>query len=91
MERHLEKRQYPRQMALYEAKYTISSGTYRDPIANVSAGGIYIHTHRSIDDGARIRLPFPITAFDQRPSITGTVVRSQNRGFAVAFDNPAQN
>jgi len=88
MDPRLEKRQYPRRPALFEAKYTIGSGTYRDMIGNVSAGGIYIHTHRSIGDGERISLRFPIVAFDRKPIVTGTVVRSQDRGFAVRFDNP---
>ena len=88
MEPQLEKRRYPRRRAFYDAKYTIASGTYRDPIADVSAGGISIQTHRTVDHGERIRLRFPIIAFDQRPSITGTVVRSQEKGFAVAFDTP---
>ena len=90
MEPQSEKRQYPRRQALYPAKYTIASGTYRDPIANISEGGIAIHTHRSVDDGERIRLRFPITAFDRKPSVMGTVVRSHNRGFAVVFDNPVK-
>jgi len=90
MEPRLEKRQYPRRQALYQAKYTIASGTYRDPIADISAGGISIHTHRPVDDGERIRLRFPIIAFDQRPSVMGTVVRSHTRGFAVAFDDPVK-
>jgi len=88
MEPRLEKRQYPRRQALYEAKYSIPSGTYRDSIANVSAGGIYIHSYRTVEDGQRIRLRFPVIAFDQRPSVTGTVVRSQESGFAVIFDKP---
>jgi len=88
MDPRSEKRQYPRRQALYEAKYTIASGTYRDMIGNLSAGGIYIHSHRAIEDGQRISLRFPIVAFDRKPTVTGTVVRSQNRGFAVIFDSP---
>ena len=91
MEPRLEKRRYPRRLALYQAKYTITSGTYRDPIADISAVGISIYTHRPVDDGERIRLRFPIVAFDQRPSVTGTVVRSHSRGFAVAFDEPVND
>jgi len=85
-----EKRQYPRHPALYTAKYTIKSGTYRDLIANVSAGGIYIHSHRDVERGQRISLRFPIVAFDKRPNVVGTVVRSQGRGFAVMFDDPIE-
>jgi len=85
-----EKRKYPRHPALYTAKYTIRSGTYRDLIANVSAGGIYIHSHRDVERGQRISLQFPIIAFDKRPNVMGTVVRSQGRGFAVMFDDPIE-
>ena len=85
-----EKRKHPRHAALYSAKYTVKSGTYRDLIGNVSAGGIYIYTRQSIPHGQRINLRFPIVAFDQRPSVMGTVVRSQDRGFAVMFDYPIE-
>ena len=85
-----ERRRHPRHVALFSAKYTVKSGTYRDLIGNVSAGGIYIRTWRSIPDGERIRLRFPIVAFDRRPDVMGTVVRSQEKGFAVKFDDPLE-
>jgi len=85
-----ERRQYPRHTALYHAKYTIKSGTYRDLISNVSADGIYINTWRTIKHGQRISLRFPVMAFDRRPEVVGSVVRSQDRGFAVMFDNPIE-
>ncbi len=85
-----EKREYPRHTALFSAKYTVKSGTFRDLIGNVSAGGIYIYTRREIKQGQRISLRFPIIAFDQRPSVGGTVVRSLDRGFAVMFDHPIE-
>jgi hypothetical protein len=90
MNSNSEKRKYPRRPALYTAKYTIASGTYRDLIANVSAGGIYIHSQRDVERGQRISLRFPIIAFDRRPNVTGTVVRSHARGFAVMFDDPVE-
>lgn len=90
METYTDRRKYPRHTALFSAKYTVKWGTYRDLIGNVSAGGIYIHTRRSIQHGERITLRFPIIAFDQRPSVLGTVVRSQEEGFAVMFDNPIE-
>lgn len=59
-------------------------------VRNVSAGGIYIDARRSIHDGQKISLRFPVMAFDRKPSITGTVVRSHQRGFAVKFDRPIE-
>ncbi len=84
------RRRYPRHTALFSAKYTLKSGTYRDLVRNVSAGGIYIVTRRTIKDGQRISLRFPVLAFDKKPSVPGTVIRSQYRGFAVMFDNPVE-
>ena len=58
-----EKREYPRHTALYDAKYTISSGTYRDAVGNVSASGIFIRTKRPIKADQPISLRFPILGF----------------------------
>ena len=85
-----DRRRYPRHISLFSAKYTVKSGTYRDLVRNVSAGGIYIDTRRSIHDGQKISLRFPVFAFDRKPSITGTVIRSHQRGFAVKFDTPIE-
>ena len=90
MEPMVNRRKYPRHLALFSAKYIVKSGTFRDLIGNVSAGGIYIYTRRAVARGQRITLRFPIVAFDQRPSVLGTVVRSQDQGFAVMFDRPIE-
>jgi hypothetical protein len=83
-------RKFPRYAALFDAKYTIASGTFKDSVNNVSAGGIYIRTPKPIEQGQRIRLRFPIFAFDRRPSVEGLVVRSEQEGFAVKFDLPIE-
>ncbi|WP_372680825.1 PilZ domain-containing protein [Desulfosarcina sp.] len=84
------RRRHPRHIALFTAKYTVKSGTYRDLVRNVSAGGIYIISRRTIRDGQRISLRFPVLAFDKKPSVAGTVIRSHHRGFAVMFDHPVE-
>jgi hypothetical protein len=85
------RRRYERHSVLYSAKYIVRSGTHRDLIGNISAGGIFIYTRRDITSGQRITLRFPIVAFDQKPSVSGTVVRSQAKGFAVMFDCPIKD
>jgi hypothetical protein len=82
-----DRRQHARHPALYRAKYTVGSETYLDSVSNLSSGGIYIRTRRTIEQGQPISLRFPVFAFDQKPGVTGTVVRSQGSGFAVKFDN----
>ncbi len=85
-----DRRRYPRHISLFSAKYTVKSGTYRDLVRNVSSGGVYIDTRRRINDGQKISLRFPVLAFDRKPSVTGTVVRSHQAGFAVRFDTPIE-
>jgi hypothetical protein len=85
-----DQRQYPRHAVLFDAKYTIKSGTYRDSVSNVSEGGIYIYTRRKIEQGQRISLRFPVFAFDRSPRVEGMVVRSEDNGFAVMFDSPRE-
>ena len=82
------RRQYPRRLARFSVKYTVKSGTYRDLVSNVSAGGVHIITRNNIPSDQKIILQFPVFAFDSRPSIMGSVVRSQEDGFAVEFDAP---
>ena len=85
-----DRRRYPRHPAAFAVKYTVNSVTYRDLVRNVSAGGIYIGNWRAIKDGQRISLQFPVSAFEKKPSVTGTVMRSRDKGFAVIFDNPIE-
>jgi hypothetical protein len=61
------RRQHPRRTALFSAKFTVKSGTYRDLVKNVSAGGIFIGSRRMIEHGQRISLRFPVMAFDSKP------------------------
>lgn len=84
------RRRYPRRPTRFSVKYTVKSGTYRDLASNVSAGGVYITTRKTIPPGQRISLQFPVFAFDKRPSVLGTVVWSQEKGFAVMFDEPIE-
>ena len=84
------RRRYPRRPTRFSVKYTVKSGTYRNLASNISSGGVYITTRQTIPPGQRISLQFPVFAFNQRPSVLGTVVRSQELGFAVMFDKPIE-
>ena len=90
METGSDRRRYLRHSAAFTVKYTVNSVTYRDLVRDVGPGGIYIGNWRAIKDGQRISLHFPVSALDQQSSVTGTVMRSQDRGFAVIFDNPIE-
>ena len=86
-----DQRQFPRHAVLFNAKYTIESETFRDSVSNVSAGGIFIYSQRAVKQGQRISLRFPVLAFDNKPSVEGMVVRSEDHGFAVMFDHPIED
>ncbi|MEE4380223.1 MAG: HU family DNA-binding protein [Candidatus Competibacteraceae bacterium] len=85
-----DRRRYPRNAAAFAVQYTVNSVTYRDLVRDVSAGGIYIGNWRAIKDGQRISLRFPLAALEKEPRVMGTVMRSQDRGFAVIFDHPIE-
>lgn len=90
MKKRSDRRHYPRNAAAFAVEYTVNSVTYRDLVRDVSAGGIYIGNWRAIKDGQQISLRFPVSALGQKSSVTGTVMRSQDNGFAVVFDNPIE-
>ena len=84
------RRQYPRHTALFSIKYTVKRGAFRDLIINIGAGGVFVRTRRTINQGQPINLQFPILAFKRMLSVMGIVVRSNSRGFAVMFDEPLE-
>lgn len=90
MKTRSDRRRYPRNAAAFAVKYTVNTVTYRDLVRNVSAGGIYIGNWRAIRDGQRISLQFLVSDLENKPVIMGTVMRSQDKGFAVIFDNPIE-
>ena len=90
MKTRSDRRRYPRNAAAFAVKYTVNAVTYRDLVRNVSAGGIYIGNWRAIKDGQRISLQFLVSDFENKPGVMGTVMRSQDKGFAVIFDNPIE-
>ena len=83
MEKMTERRRFVRHPVLYSAKYSVTSGTYRDEASNVSAGGIFTSSHRAIDPGQRIRLRFPVFAFDKRYPIGHVGFSSEYNGITV--------
>ena len=80
------RRQYPRYAAVFSTKYRIKEGFYRDLTRDVGAGGLFITTNRTVEQGRRINIQIPIFAFERRLSLMGTIVRCEPEGFAVMFE-----
>lgn len=83
-----DQRQLPRRAAFIIAKYTVQEGTFRDIIRNIGAQGLFIGTWRRIAAGQPVQLQFPLFEFENPLAVTGQVVRSNPKGFAVVFDAP---
>ena len=83
-------RRYPRRTAYIVAQYTVKEGTFRDIIKSIGATGVFINTGRRIAARQPIELEFPVFNFENPLRITGSVVRSTHKGFAVVFDKPIE-
>ena len=88
MNRIPNNRHYPRRSAFIIAEYKLKEGTYRDFIKNISADGLFVRTWRKFLAGESIVLKFPLFQFDNTIQISGKVVRNDQDGFAVTFDEP---
>jgi Tfp pilus assembly protein PilZ len=83
-----DRRQFPRQVSYIVAEYIVKEGTFRDIIKNISAGGLFVWTQRHVAVGQSIMLEFPLFEFEDVIQVSGTVVRSDAKGFEVNFNKP---
>ena len=88
MNRVPNNRHYPRRSAFIIAEYKLKEGPYRDFIKNISADGLFVRTWRKFMAGESIVLKFPLFQFDNTIQLSGKVVRNDQDGFAVTFDEP---
>ena len=65
--------------------YEIDNCIHRDFIQDISTAGVFIETHSPPSVGELITLSFSVTKGKQPINITGRIVRSNDRGFAVDF------
>ncbi len=84
------RRRYARRAAFIIAEYTAKEGVFRDIVKSIGAHGIFISTPREIAPGQEIVLKFPLFKFEHLIQITGKVVRSTAKGFAVDFEQPIE-
>jgi hypothetical protein len=65
--------------------YEIDNRIHRDFIQDISAAGVFIGTHSPPAVGELITLSFSVAKGKKPITITGRIVRSNDRGFAVDF------
>ena len=85
-----DKRRYARHAAPFSAKYSVKEGTFRDLIRNIGAGGMFVSSRRKIQLDQPISIRFPTFAFENRFYATGMIVRCNEEGFAVMFNEPIE-
>ncbi len=83
-------RRFPRRAAFIIAEYTVKEGVFREIIKNIGATGVFISTWRRIAEGQSVELKFPVFEFDNNLNVTGKIVRSNQKGFSVVFDQPIE-
>lgn len=70
--------------------YEIDNRIHRDFIQDISTAGVFIETHSPPAVGELITLSFSVTKGKKPIIITGRIVRSNDRGFAVDFRRSAR-
>ena len=79
-------RKHDRFNCLVAVDYDISDWTYQCFLRDISLGGAYIETEQSIEIGRRITLTLSAPALEGGCAITGQVVRRDEKGIGVRFD-----
>ncbi len=66
--------------------YATQNRIYSDNIADISKSGLFIETRRPLDVGEKIVLSFNMHGYDRPFKIKGNIVRSNQQGIGVEFD-----
>jgi hypothetical protein len=70
--------------------YEFNNRVHRDFIQDISSAGVFIKTQNPPSIGEKITLSFSVADNKKPVTITGRIVRSDDRGFAVDFRRQAQ-
>ena len=70
--------------------YEFNNRVHRDFIQDISSAGVFIETQNPPSIGEKITLSFSLSDNKKPVMITGRIVRSDDRGFAVDFRRKAQ-
>lgn len=70
--------------------YEFNNRVHRDFIQDISSAGVFIETQNPPSIGEKITLSFSLSDNKKPVMITGRIVRSDDRGFAVDFRRKAR-
>jgi len=79
-------RKHDRLDCLVAIDYDLANWTYQCFLRDISVGGAYIETEKSIKLGQKIDLTLSSPGIKSRCTISGQVVRRDKKGIGVRFD-----
>jgi len=80
------KRRHTRKSCLITVDYSTPDRFYREFIQDISAGGLYIETREPLSKGEAISLTFSVPNSEVPIRLTGKIVRADESGIAVEFE-----
>lgn len=86
-----EKRKHPRKQAFIIADCSAPNCSFSDFIQNISAGGLFIETSIPVFMNQELTVTFTLPKTQDPIKMTGKVVRSDQKGVAVAFNEILSN
>ena len=81
-----DKRGDDRMPCLIPVDFSTQDRVYRDFIQNLSNGGVFIESREPFAKGQSISLTFSAPNSQSHFKITGTIIRSEQKGVAVQFN-----
>ena len=85
--KHLNQRKHERYNLLVAVDYDISDLTYQCFLRDISQGGAYVETEQKIQIGQKINLTLSSPEFERPAAIDCQVVRRDEKGIGVCFEN----
>ncbi len=80
-----ERRQHRRKACLIPVDCTVRDHSYKEFFLDISSGGVFIETRRSVYRDQEIKMTFPHPVSHEEVTVIGRVVWTSEKGFGVRF------
>lgn len=82
----IERRKSPRADFVVRVDYQTVDALFSEFARNINEGGIFVETEAPEPVGTRVELEFKLPGADEPVEVTGTVVRAEEGGMGIEFD-----
>lgn len=86
-----DNREYPRKTCQTDVIYSDNSRLAQGMIVNISAGGLYLQPDSPFAVGQDVTLSFEHPFAEKQVKVNGKIVRSDQKGIGVKFDQTIEN